>query len=124
MYDANNLSYVNSWKVVIVFTIYYTYTMAIGIERRGRPYYVADIPFDNDPKMRLLNDFYKVTAKFHYREIMALSWCLHVNPSTVEKWKYRLTFPRWDIAVDVIAWAKRGKPMNLVYQRDKHPTMF
>lgn len=98
--------------------------MALGIKTRGRPYYEADIPFQNETKVQFLSQFYKVTAKFHYRDIMALSRKLGVHPSTVERWKYQVTFPRWDIAIDVIEWAKRGKPMNLVYQRDKHPTMF
>lgn len=98
--------------------------MAIAINKRGRPYFVADIPFNNDTKMQLLHDFYKVTAKFRYRDIMALRRCLSVHPSTVENWKYKVTFPRWDIAVDVIDWAKRGKPMYLVHQRNKVVDMF
>lgn len=97
--------------------------MAIGIGKRGRPYFVADIPFENDTKLQLLDDFYKVTATFRYRDIMALSRCLSVHPSTVENWKYKVTFPRWDIAVDVIEWAKRGKPMHLVSQ-SQPVTMF
>lgn len=98
--------------------------MAIGIEARGRPYYAADIPFKNERRVAFLHEFYKVTATLNYREIMALSRTLRVHPSTVQNWKYRVTFPKWDIAVDVIAWVKRGKPMYLVHQKDKVTTMF
>ena len=98
--------------------------MMLGRNARGRPYYVADIPFDFDRRLQFMDEFYNITAKFHYREIMALSRCLKLHPSTIEKWKYRESFPRRDIAIDVIEWAKRGKPMNLVMQKDKVTTMF
>ena len=98
--------------------------MVLGLNGRGRPYFVADIPFDNHKRLRLLDQFYKATAQFRYRDIMALSRAFSVHPGTVENWKYRLTFPRWDIALDVIDWVKRGKPMDLVYHRKKPSDMF
>jgi len=95
----------------------------LGTETRGRPYYVADIPFDYDKRVKLMTEFYKVTAKFKYRDIVALSRCLNKHISTIEKWKYGESFPKTDgIAIDVIEWAKRGKPMNLVYQKDRPST--
>jgi len=98
--------------------------MTIGINKRGRPYFVADIPFENDTKMQLLDEFYRVCSKFDYRDMVALSRTLSVSDRTIRRWKYKETFPRWDIAVDVIDWYKRGKPMNLVQQKDKITTMF
>jgi hypothetical protein len=93
--------------------------MAILTEKRGRPYYVARVPFSNDRKLAFMDEFYNITRTFHYREIMALSRALNVTPVTVQNWKYKTTFPKWDIAYDVIDWYRNGKPMDLVYQRDK-----
>jgi len=91
--------------------IYYNYCMALGTARGGRPCVVAVIPFNNARKVGLLQEFYAVCASFHYPEIMAVSRALRIHYTTVEKWKYRQSFPRWDIAVDVIEWNKNGKPM-------------
>jgi len=76
--------------------------------------------FTNDKRLELLREFYAITATFKYREVMALSRALKLHPRTIDRWKYGETFPRWDTALDVIAWAKAGKPMTLVHQRDKH----
>lgn len=73
---------------------------------------VALIPFNNPRKTALLDEFYDVCAGFRYKEIMAVSRGLGVHQNTVERWKYRGTFPRWDIAVDVIEWVARGKPVG------------
>lgn len=97
--------------------------MAIG-EKRGRPYFVADIPFNNSRKVNLISEFYKVCSKFNYRDIVALSRTLSVSERTIRRWKYKETFPRWEIAIDIIDWVNRGKPMNLVQQKDKRTTMF
>jgi len=88
--------------------------MALGTARGGRPCAVAVLPFRNARKVGLLEEFYGVCATFHYREIVALSRVLSVSPRTVENWKYGLTFPRWDIAVDVIEWDKNGRPIIMV----------
>jgi len=93
--------------------------MPLPVETRGRPFYVADIPFDVTTRIQLMTEFYQVTARFKYRDIAALARCLGVHTSTIEKWKYRVSFPRADIAMDVIAWVQRGKPMTLTYQRQK-----
>ena len=97
--------------------------MAAFGNKSGRPYYVANIPFNNDRKMAFMDRFYKITATFHYREIMALAHAFNVSPVTIQNWKYKTTFPRWEIAYDVIDWYRRGKPMDKVYQRDKITTM-
>ena len=85
--------------------------MAFG--KGGRPYVVAVMPFQNDRKVELVNEFWGVCGSFHYREIMAVSRALGVQPHTVERWKYKMTFPRWDVAVDVIEWVNRGKPIRM-----------
>jgi hypothetical protein len=86
--------------------------MVMATARTGRPCVVADIPFQNQRKVQLLEEFYAACSTFRYRETMALSRALGVQPSTVENWKYQLTFPRWDIAVDIIEWVKMGKPVT------------
>lgn len=104
--------------------IYYTYCMALGTARAGRPYAVAEIPFQNERKVGLLEEFYDACSTFHYREIMAVSRALGVTPVTVGNWKYKTTFPRWDMAVDVIEWVKQGKPIRLVSQSETPSSMF
>ena len=98
--------------------------MALGTARAGRPYAVAEIPFQNERKVGLLDEFYDACSSFHYREIMAVSRALRVQPCTVERWKYKETFPRWDIAVDVIEWVNQGKPIRLVSQSETPSSMF
>ena len=104
--------------------IYYNYCMALGAAKCGRPYAVAEIPFQNERKVGLLEEFYGVCSTFHYLEIMAVSRALGVQPCTVERWKYKTTFPRWDIAVDVIEWVKCGKPIRRVSQAETPGHMF
>jgi hypothetical protein len=88
--------------------------MALATARPGRPCAVAVIPFQNQRKVQLLDEFYAVCATFRYRETVALSRALGIHPRTVENWKYKITFPRWDVAVDVIEWVRLGKPVNMV----------
>jgi hypothetical protein len=89
----------------------------------GRPCAVAEIDFDNDRKLKLLDEFYYACANLNYLEIMALSRALGVWPSTVKNWKYKITLPRWDIAIDVIEWVRQGKPMKKVYQSGEEVSM-
>ena len=81
-------------------------------KRRGRPHLVAIIPFNNQRKVQLLDEFYAIVSTFRYPEVMAVSRGLDVHPRTVDRWKYRESFPRWDIALDVIEWHKQGKPVR------------
>ena len=122
---AGHLSYAKLRRVVIDFTIEYNKAdaMTLGIETRGRPFYVADIPSANDTRLRIMTEFYQVTARLKYRDIRALARCLGRHPSTIDKWKYRVSFPSADIAMDVIEWVRRGKPVTKVYQRDKRRVM-
>jgi len=87
--------------------------MAVATVGRGRPCAVAEIPFCNERKVQLLQEFYAVCSTFRYRETVALSRALGIAPRTVERWKYQESFPRWDIAVDVIEWVKSGKPYKM-----------
>ena len=93
--------------------------MVLDGRARGRPYFVADIPYNHDSQVQFMNEFYKVTAKFHYREVVAVARAFNMHPVSVLRWKYKETFPRWAIAIDVIEWAKRGKPMTKVYQQKR-----
>jgi hypothetical protein len=95
------------------FATYILYAMAVTCLRGGRPYAVAEINFDNDRKLQLLNEFYNVCNSFNYRDMMALSRALGVCFVTVARWKYKITFPRWDTAIDVIEWVNCGKPIRL-----------
>lgn len=88
--------------------------MAVATVGAGRPCAVAVMPFQNDRKVGLLDEFYGICAGFHYREIMAVSRALRVTPRAVESWKYREKFPRWDIAIDIIEWVNQGKPIIMV----------
>ena len=88
------------------------YAMAVGCSRAGRPCFVADIDFSNDLQLAFRDDFYAACAEFRYREIVALARACGVGISTVENWKYRMTFPRKDIAQQIIDWVARGKPMK------------
>ena len=87
--------------------------MALGIAKVGRPYPVATIPLSNDRKVGLLEEFWGACADFRYREEMAVSRALGISDRAVRKWKYRESFPRWDIAIDIIEWVKLGKPMTM-----------
>jgi hypothetical protein len=91
--------------------------MVMTTARIGRTYFVAKINFENDRKLELLDEFYRVCSTFHYREVMALSRALGISDRTIRAWKYKETFPRWDIAVEVIDWVKRGKPMEKIVSR-------
>ena len=86
--------------------------MVVTIPKRGRPCSVAEINFAVDDEIELRERFYEACSGLRYREIMALSRALGVGSSTVEKWKYCITFPSWYVALRVIDWFKRGKPMK------------
>jgi len=86
--------------------------MAISCRKVGRPCVVADIDFSNDAELALWDEFYEACSDFRYAEIMALSRAFGISPNTVERWKYRINFPRKGIAQQVIDWVKQGKPMR------------
>lgn len=96
---------------------------SLAPETRGRPYYTADIPFTNDAKVQLLEQFYAAVSAFKYREVMAVARQLRVHERTVLRWKYRESFPRYDTAMAIIDWVRQGKPMTRRYQRDKRNLM-
>lgn len=94
--------------------------MAISkVETRGRPFYVANLPGGIGTKQQILDDFASVMRAINYREITALARTLNLNRGTVSNWKYCNNTPRLDIALDIIKWHHAGKPVSLVYQRDK-----
>jgi hypothetical protein len=91
--------------------------MIFGRKALGRPYYVADIPFENDRQIALLTEFYSIAKRLCYRDIVALARAFSMTERTVYAWHYGERFPRYDIMIDVIEWAKRGKPMRKEYQK-------
>jgi len=93
------------------------------VDKRGRPYFVASIPFVNVRKVAFMHDFYNATATLSYREMMALARKFNLTFTTIWNWRHGSTFPKWDIAIDVIDWCGRGKPLDKMYQRDKRPNM-
>ena len=88
--------------------------MAISYRKGGRPYAVADIDFSNDAELALWDEFYEACSDLRYVEIMALSRAFGISPNTVERWKYRINFPRKGIAQQVIDWVKQGKPIRVI----------
>ena len=100
--------------MVIVFPMYYTICMVVAIAKRGRPYYVAEINFANDAELEFREKFYGICANFHYQDIMALSRALGISTNAVERWKYKLNFPSWYVAMQVIDWDKHGRPVRKV----------
>jgi len=89
--------------------------MALRVSK-GRPYLKASIPFNNSRKLALLDEFYSVCQSLRSQDIIQVSRGLKVSERTVRNWKYRETFPRWDIAVDLIVWDEMGRPLELVSQ--------
>jgi len=88
--------------------------MAISCSRAGRPRVVAVIDFSKDSELAFWDEFYGACADFRYAEIMGLSRAFGVSLRTVEKWKYRESFPRKGIAQQIIDWVNQGKPMKKV----------
>ena len=89
--------------------------MALGRPVTGRPYPLAEIPFLN-ARMSILDEFYSVCSTFRHRELVAVSRCLGVHYVTVQRWKYKMTFPSYETVVSVLEWEKRGKPIRMVKQ--------
>lgn len=90
------------------------YVMAVSCARAGRPCLVADIDFSKDSELAFWDEFFGACSDFHYAEIMAVSRAFGVNYHTVEKWKYRIQFPRKGVAQQIIDWVNRGKPMRKI----------
>lgn len=88
--------------------------MAVIYSKAGRPCFVADIDFSNDLQLAFRDAFHKSCSDFKYREIVAVSRACGVTTTTVENWKYGLSFPQKDIAQQIIDWVKAGKPMKQV----------
>lgn len=88
--------------------------MAENRNRAGRPCLVADIDQRQDRELALRYEFHNICSSLSYSEMMALSRTLAVHYGTVLHWKYNTQFPRRDIALQIIDWAKAGKPMHQV----------
>ena len=98
-------------------------TMITGKKAPGRPVYVADIPFENDRQMVLLDEFHSIAKRLHYRDILALARAFGMTERIVYAWHYGEPFPRYDVMIDVIEWVKRGKPMRKEYQNPPYYSM-
>ena len=64
----------------------------------------------HDRRLEFYDAFYSVCGTFHYREIAGWARFLGVHTFTVERWKYAMTFPRDDIAQQIIDWDRDGRP--------------
>jgi len=91
--------------------------MIMGNKAPGRPYYVADIPFKVDRELSLLDEFYGIAKRLCYREIVGLARAFNMSERTVYAWRYGERLPRYGIMLDVIEWAKNGKPLRKKYQK-------
>ena len=81
----------------------------------GRPYPMADIPFRLVSDSSIRGEFYDVCRTFHYNDIVAISRALRVTERTVWGWKYQEKFPKYyEMAIDVVDWVKRGKPIVMM----------
>jgi hypothetical protein len=89
----------------------------------GRPYYIADLDFENNRMFEFQDQFYQACAEFLYQDIVQLSRALGVHPRTVSRWKNKETFPRYEIAVAIIQWVEQGKPNTKVYQSEFEVSM-
>lgn len=98
--------------------------MVVAIAKRGRPFHIAEINYETDSEVKLRDQFYKACSTFHYCDIMALSRAIGVEPRTVERWKYKEVFPSWYVALQIIDWVKRGKPMREVSSWQSAVDMF
>lgn len=85
---------------------------------RGRPRFVAELTSE-DLALPFYDSFYQACGTFKYRDIVALSRALDVNPRTIESWKYREKRPDFTKMLFVIEWIKQGKPMRLESQSHK-----
>ena len=86
----------------------------IGITRRGRPPGIAELNYEVDTELDLRDKFYNACSSLNYGERVALARALNINPVTVAMWKYKMRFPRWYVATQVIDWVKHGKPIKRV----------
>jgi len=80
----------------------------------GRPTFIADIPYEVDRALPYYEKFFAVATKLNYREIMAISRLYNMHYTTIYKWKYRRTIPKWPIILDIIEWGKQGKPLKKI----------
>ena len=97
--------------------------MITGKKAPGRPHYVADIPFESDRELALLDEFGSVAKRLCYREIVGLARALNISERTVYAWHYGERFPRYGIMLDVIEWAKNGRPLRREYQKPPFHSM-
>ena len=88
--------------------------MAVTCVKVGRPYFIPKVNVVNDGELELCDKFYKICSTFHYREVAGWSRILGVHTSTVERWKYKLTWPGYYIAQQIIEWDNDGRPWEKV----------
>jgi len=99
--------------IAICFSVVYNIIMALAVERRGRPRYVADYTWKNALVQSYYDEFYNACHTLTYREMVALSRLLGFSLRTIYRWKNDEDFPRHIEAVLVVLeWTKRGKPIR------------
>lgn len=85
-----------------------------GLHLGGRPYLVAEIPFNDTWIRDLMFEFRKVVRPLTYRELMAISRQYHFHYWTIYNWQHGRTNPSVKIMKEIVNWAKLGKPMRRV----------
>jgi len=98
--------------------------MAVSYSRAGRPCFVADIDPSNNEQLAIRDAFHNACKGFAYRDTAGLARMYGVTIRTVENWKYGSTFPRKDIAQQIIDWVNAGKPMKQKRPFPEHFDMF
>jgi len=88
-------------------------------ETRGRPRYVADMEYKEDPAQFYYDEFYKACRPLSYREMLALARWLDIDLRTVYRWRSGESFPRnIGTMLTVLDWVRLGKPIKQQTQKE------
>lgn len=82
------------------------------MNRGGRPYTIAILPEESDTIL-IREMFYRVIDSLTHQQSIGLSRALCINPDSVRThYKTRQRFPGVEVALRVLEWNKRGKPLE------------
>lgn len=88
-------------------------------ETRGRPQYVADIEFKEDPAQFYYDRFAEACRPMSYRDMLALARWLKIDLRTVYRWRAGESFPRnISTVLIVLDWVRIGKPIKQQSQKE------
>jgi hypothetical protein len=99
--------------------VYYIPMATARLETRGRPRYIADIEYKDDPAQFYYDKFYKACHPLSYREMLALARHLGFDLRTIYRWRSGESFPRnISTVLTVLDWVRIGKPIKQQTQRE------